>query len=342
MHVAFVYNAATDEQLRDNAELILNLTDSRETIRAVTEALEAGGHTVTGLNADQQLPRLLVSQTFDIAFNIATGVFGDTRQAHVPAMLEYLRIPHTGSGVLAETICHHKPLMKLVVLAHGLHTPRFQVFQTAYDPLQLELGFPLIVKLPAEGGSLGLSYDSVVDNESALRERLTYVIDNYHEGALVEAYIDGREFTVTVMGNTPPYALPVAELLFFGAKAIRLDEPDLSTFDQFNQVTGANAVFVPMESRSVAPADVPADVAQRLQQTAMAAYQAVGCQDWARIDLRMDSQGTIYILDINLEPGIAPDYVLFKSARAAGWTYTALINRILNHAVARYPHLVRQ
>jgi D-alanine-D-alanine ligase len=77
-----------------------------------------------------------------------------------------------------------------------------------------------------------------------------------------------------------------------------------------------------------------------LQQTAVAAYQALGCRDWARIDLRMDKQGTIYILDVNLEPGIAPDYVLFKSARAAGWTYNDLINRILTHAVERYPHLM--
>ncbi len=342
MHVGFIFNIATDELLRDDPELILNLTDSQETIQAVAEALEAGGHTVTCLNADHRLPKALVDQQFDIVFNISTGVYGSTRAAHVPAMLEYLRIPHTGSGVRVEAICHHKPLMKLVVLAYGLHTPRFQVFQHAHEPLQPELRFPLIVKLPAEGGSLGMTYDSVVDHEAALRKRLGYVIDKYQEGALVEEYIDGREFTVAVMGNEPPYALPVAELLFFGEKPIRLDEPDSSTFEQLKRVIDTKALFVPMESMSIAPADLPADTTLRVQQAAIAAYQAVGCLDWARIDLRMDQQGTIYILDVNLEPGIAPNYVLFKSAQAAGWTYTDLINRILTHAVERYPHLINQ
>src|SRR5690242_7994524 len=162
MHVGFIYNVATDEQLRANPELILNLTDSQETIQAVVDALEAGGHIVTCLNADHQLPKTLVEQGFDIVFNIATGIYGDTRSAHVPAMLEYLQIPHTGSSVQAETITHHKPLMKLVVLAQGLCTPRFQVFRDAHEALHAELRFPLIVKLPAECGSLGLTYESVV------------------------------------------------------------------------------------------------------------------------------------------------------------------------------------
>src|SRR5262249_37336040 len=152
-------------------------------------------------------------------------IYGDTRQANVPAMLEYLRIPHTGSGVLAEAISNHKPIMKLVVSSHGLRTAPFQVFQDRNDPLKPDLRFPLIIKLPSEGGSLGLAYDSVVENEVALRERLDYMLSRYQQGALVEEYIDGREFTVSVLGNDEPYALPVAELLFFGSKPIRLDEP---------------------------------------------------------------------------------------------------------------------
>jgi D-alanine-D-alanine ligase-like ATP-grasp enzyme len=339
MRVGFVYNVATEDQLREDPELTLNLTYSQETIQAVAEALQTEGHTVSCLNADRDLPKILVEQVFDIVFNIATGMYGDTRPAHVPAMLEYLRIPHTGPGVAAESVCHHKPVMKLIVRAHGLHTPPFQVFHYADEALWADLRFPLIVKLPAEGGSLGLSYDSIVDNETALRTRLEYVLGKYQEGALVENFIDGREFTVTVLGNNPPYALPVAELLFFGAKAIRLDEPDESTFEQLKGIAGDNLSFTPMESRSIAPADLSDDLAGRIQQVAIDAYKALGCQDWARIDLRMDAQGVIYVLDVNLEPGIAPDYVMFKSAKAAGWTYNQLINRILEHAIERYPHL---
>src|SRR5947207_2363278 len=106
MRVGFIYNVATEDQLREDPELTLNLTDSVETIQAVAEALQTGGHSVCCMNADQYLPQMLVEQTFDIVFNIATGLYGDTRPAHVPAVLEYLRIPHTGPGVVAETVCH--------------------------------------------------------------------------------------------------------------------------------------------------------------------------------------------------------------------------------------------
>ena len=347
MHVGFIYNIATDDLLRERPAMTLSDCDSVDTIQAITAALEAGGHTVTGLNADRQLPARLVESQFDIVFNIATGVYGETRQAHVPAMLDYLRIPHTGAGVFAEAICHHKPPTKMILSAYGVPTAPFQLMRNAADPLKPELHFPLIVKLPSEGGSLGLSYDSIVNDEAALRDRVASLLADYptlypeqYQGAvLVETYIDGREFTVSVLGNDPPRALPVAELLFFGTKPIRLDEPDVPTFEDFKRVVGQDVPFVAMESRSLAPADISAEVAAHIEQIAIAAYQAIGCRDWARVDLRMDTVGTVYVLEVNLEPGIAPDYVMMKSAAAAGWSYNELINNILNHAIARYPHL---
>src|SRR5260370_17441977 len=188
MRVGFVYNCATEEQLREYPELALNLADSAETIDAVAEALEAGGHSVLRLNADRSLPAKLAESSFDIAFNIATGFHGETRAAHVPAMFEYLQIPHTGPGPFSEVICHHKPTMKLTVLAHGLSTAPFQFFSQADEPLKPELRFPLIVKLPAEGGSLGLDYGSVVDDKAALRSRLPLLLTQYHKRPLVQNY----------------------------------------------------------------------------------------------------------------------------------------------------------
>lgn len=342
MRVAFIYNIATEALLRERPEITLRDCDSIETIRHVTAALEAGGHTVIGFNADQQLPAILVEEksNFDIVFNIATGVYGESRQTHVPAMCEYLRIPHTGSSVLAEAICHHKPQTKMILIAHGIPTAPFQVFQSADEPLKPDLRFPLIVKLTSEGASMGLDYDSVVYNEADLRDRVARLITTYEQAAIVEEYIDGREFTVAVLGNQPAYALPVGEILFYGKLPIRLDEPELEHFEMLKQVTGqADLEYVGMESKSVAPADVSPELAERIQQTAIAAYNAIGCQDWARVDIRMDKAGNLYILELNLEPGIAPDFVFSKMAYAAGWTYTDLINRILNHAIERYPQL---
>lgn len=336
MRVGFIYNIATEELLRERPEMTLRDSDAIETIEEVTRALEAGGHEVIGMNADPQLPAKLTQQSFDIIFNIATGVYGETRQAHVPAMLDYLRIPHTGPGVLGETICHHKFMQKYVYTALGLLTPPYQLFNRADEALNTNLQFPMICKLPSEGASMGLDYGSVVHDEAALRERVAFLINTYNGPVLAEQYIDGREFTVGVLGNNPPYALPVAELEFFGQLPIRLDQVEDSNFEMLKQATGRDLELVEMESRSNVPANLPPELDQRIQKLAIAAYQAAGCKDWARIDLRMDKDGNLFVLEANLGPGIASDCVFARCAFAAGWTMEKLVNTILNHAIERY------
>jgi D-alanine-D-alanine ligase len=339
MHIGFIYNIATEELLREFPEQILHDADTPETIEVVRKALEAGGHTVTGLNADRHLPRILTESSFDIVFNIATGVWGETRQAHVPAMLEYLRIPHTGSGVLGESLCHHKPETKMVFQAHGLPTAPFQVMHTADDPLNPALRFPLIVKLTSEGASMGLDYNSVVYTEAEMRAQVRKLMTYYQSGVMVEEYIDGREFTVAVLGNSPPYALPVAELEFFGRLPIRLDQIDDAHIAPLMEVTGRDLEIIQMESRSNVPANLPAELETRIQKLAVAAFQALHCQDWARVDLRMDQAGKLYLLEVNLNPGIDPEYIFPRCAFAAGWSFEQLINTILQHGIERYPHL---
>jgi D-alanine-D-alanine ligase len=342
MHVGFIYNIATEALLRERPEMTLRDSDAIETIQEVTRALEAGGHTVTGLNADQKLPAKLAKAKFDVVFNIATGVYGETRQSHVPAMLDYLRIPHTGPGVQAETLCHHKHLQKYVYAAHSIPTAPYQLFKRADEPLDDSLTFPLICKLPSEGASMGLDYNSVVYNETELRERIAFLIETYQSSVLVEAYIDGREFTVAVLGNNPPYALRVAELEFFGKLPIRLDQVEDSNFELLKQATGRDLELVEMESRSKVPANLPPELEERIQDLAIAAFTALGCKDWARVDIRMDQDGRLYVLEVNLGPGIASDCVFARCAFAAGWSFERLVNTILKHAVERYPHLSGQ
>ncbi len=203
MRVGFIYNIATEELLRERPEMTLRDSDAIETIEEVTRALRAGGHEVVCMNADQQLPAKLTQDKFDIIFNMATGVYGETRQSHVPAMLDYLRIPHTGPGVLGETICHHKFMQKYVFAALGLPTAPYQMFNRADEPLNPALQFPIICKLPSEGASMGLDYGSVVQDEAALRERIAFLINTYNGPVLAEQYIDGREFTVAVLRQQP-------------------------------------------------------------------------------------------------------------------------------------------
>ncbi|MEZ4668602.1 MAG: hypothetical protein R3E39_11880 [Anaerolineae bacterium] len=336
MRVGFIYNMATEELLRERPEMTLRDSDTIETIDEVTRALEAGGHKVTGLNADRHLPAKLAEMQFDMVFNIATGVYGETRQAHVPAMLDYMRIPHTGPGVLGETICHHKYMQKYVFAALGLPVAPYQLFQSADEPLKADLTFPLICKLPSEGASMGLDYNSVVHDETALRERLAFLFETYGGLVIVEKYLAGREFTVGVLGNDPPYALPVAELEFFGQLPIRLDELEESNFELLKQATGRELELVRMESVSRVPANLPAELDEQVQKLAIAAFQAAGCKDWARVDLRMDEHDKLHVLEVNLGPGIASDCVFARMAFAKGWTFAEMVNTILNHAVERY------
>ena len=187
---------------------------------------------------------------------------------------------------------------------------------------------------------MGLDYDSVVHDEAALRKKVTFLLEVYQQGVLVEQYLDGREFTVGVLGHSPAYALPVGELHFGGPLRIRLDEMELDQFEQLKQALGRPDLEMShMESETRAPADLPPDTAARIQQIAVDAFNALGCKDWARVDLRMDSAGQIYVLEVNCGPGIAPDYALPKLAYAAGWSFEQLVNTILNHAIERYPHL---
>ncbi len=340
MLVGLVHNRATEELLREAPELTLNLSDSVETIEAVIEALEAGGHTVVPVLVDKHLPVTLAHAQFDMVFNISAGFFyGESRQATIPAMLEYLNIPYTGGGVLAETLAHHKHIMKDLLLSHDLPTPAFQMFRQAGERLNPDLRFPLIVKLPSEGGSLGLDLDSVVNDEAALREQVAWMLNKYQQGALVEEYIGGREFTVPVLGNNPPYALPVVERIYGGDIHIQLDGPEPSTLAFYQEVMGEDPDFTEYDCRSVAPAPLSKKQTKHIQAITVAAYQTLSCRDWARIDLRMDHQGRAYILDVNLEPTLTPEYALGKSAAAAGMTFNELVNRILAHALERYPHL---
>ncbi|MBZ0300881.1 MAG: hypothetical protein K8J31_14115 [Anaerolineae bacterium] len=340
MRIGLVHNRATEELLRESPELALNLSDSVETIEAVIDALEARGHTVIPVLVDRHLPVALAQARFDLVFNISAGFFyGDTRQATVPAMLEYLNIPYTGGGMLAETLAHHKHIMKVLLLAHGLPTPPFQVFQHVEEPLGPDLRFPLIVKLPSEGGSLGLNPQSVVYDEAALRGQVRALLAKYHQGALVEEFIDGREFTVPVLGNDPAYALPVVERIYGGDIRIQLDGPEPSTLAFYREIMGHDPDFTEFDCHSVAPAPLSAEQTDYIQQIAVAAYRVLECRDWARFDLRMDAAGEVYILDANLEPTLTPEYALGKSALAAGLTYEELVHRILAHAVERYPHL---
>src|SRR5512146_1087989 len=175
--------------------------DHIETVDHIRRAIESDGHSTVFIQADRELPFCLREERPDMCFNIAEGLGGDAREAQVPALLEMLGIPYTGSRVMANGISLDKTLTKRIWRDRRLPVAPFQEFNATEDPLRPDLKFPLFVKPSREGTGMGVDSNAIVQKEAELRERVLWVIQKYEQPALVETFLPGREFTVGVMGR---------------------------------------------------------------------------------------------------------------------------------------------
>ena len=299
--------------------------DSRETVEALCAALEASGHSAAPVEADAACVDALRRLRPDIAFNVAEGLPGEAREAQAPAVCQLLGIPHTGSGVLALALCLDKAMAKRVLRHEGLPTPAFGVTPPGAEPDARGLRFPLFVKPLREGTSMGISARSVVADEAELRARVAAVHRAYREPALVEEFLGGREFTVGVLGNAPPRALPITEINY---GALPPGHPAVYTY-QFKKEWDDPRFYL-------LPAPVAEGLRRELEEAALGAFRALGCLDVARVDLRLDAAGMPQILEVNPLPGLAPGFSdLAKQADADGLGYRGLVAAILDAAAAR-------
>ena len=305
--------------------------DSPKTLQAIREAIASYGHEVVDLEATSDLPIQLASTPVDVVFNIAEGFKGRNRESQVPALLELLDIPYTGSDPAALSVSLDKALAKRMVRTHGILTPSYLVMHSGKERLPKELGFPLLVKPVAEGTSKGVTKKSVVRDEIEMREVAREMIAKYRQPALVEEYIGGREFTVGMLGERRPRVLPPMEIVF-------LDRDDPTPIYSFEMKQDWNEKI-----RYEVPAKLEGRELERLERAARECFTALGCRDVARIDFRMDPEGRIYFIESNPLPGLAPGWSdLVLIAQAAGIDYRALIGEILSFAIRRYQERERE
>jgi D-alanine-D-alanine ligase len=348
MHVALLAN------LKKNAPTWPGMSpdywddlDSEETIEAIMAALAAHGHQVTFLEGNATLVDTLPQVKPDICFNICEGHFGDGREAQVPALLEMLRFPYTGSRVLTLALTLDKPMTKRVLTHHGLPTPAFQTFERVNEPLDPDMRFPLFVKPSREGTGMGVSAESIVHNEEQLRIQLQRVFERYNQPALVERYIEGREITVGVVGNlTGPVARRVPEdedapRIMRGLDFLPPLEVDMTRYpkEEAGIYTSRMKTELAHEFHYLCPAPLEAALLEDLNWYTAATFRITGCFDVARVDFRLDANDNNqpYILEINPLPGLNPAYSdLCIEANAYGWSYEELVNRILDEAIKRY------
>jgi D-alanine-D-alanine ligase len=331
LRVGFTYNVKRIKPEIDGRKDEEAEYDAPSTIQAVREAIAASGHEVIDLEATSELPNVLAATPVDLVFNMAEGIKGRNREAVVPALLELLDIPYSGSDPAALSIALDKALAKRIVRQHGILTPNFVTLQTGKERLPRELmRFPLIVKPVAEGSSKGVHHTSVVETEAELREAAREMIAKYDQPALVESYVAGREFTVGLLGERRPKVLPPMEVVFLAA-----EKHPVYSFEYKQDWSSKIRYDVPA---NLEPAQLRA-----VERSARECFIALGCRDVARVDFRMDEQGKVYFLECNPLPGLTPGWSdLVLIAKAAGIEYHALIAEILSGAIRRYKERVRE
>ena len=316
--------------------------DHIETIDSIRAALETDGHQTVFIHADTDLPYSLRDEKPDICFNIAEGLGGDAREAQVPALLEMMQIPYTGSRVLTNGISLDKTLTKRIWRDRRLPVAPFQEFSTGDEPLRPELNFPLFVKPAREGTGMGVDTNAIVKNEKELRERAMYIIDTYQQPALVETFLPGREFTVGIMGRAD------AKLFsrnpewyekdgFHRFPILELDMTRSVTPQVYSQASKSKDVGEEGAPGYICPAEIEPELEKKLKYFALRAHQLLYALDVSRTDIRLDEDGNPRLLEINTLPGLTPDYSdLCLQAKAEGIRYEDLILDILYLGASRW------
>lgn len=316
--------------------------DHIETIDSIRAALETDGHQTIFLHADASLPYSLRDEKPDICFNIAEGIGGEAREAQVPALLELLQIPYTGSRVLANGISLDKTLTKRIWRDRRLPVASFQEFSIGDEPLRPELEFPLFVKPAREGTGMGVDMNAIVNNEKELRERAQYIIDTYQQPALVETFLPGREFTVGILGRAD------AKLYsrhpdwyekdgFHRFPILELDMTRSVTPMVYSQEAKSKDVGEAGAPGYFCPADIEPELEKKLKYYALRAHQILNTLDVSRTDIRLDEQGNPRVMEINTLPGLTPNYSdLCLQSAAEGIRYEDLILEILYLGASRW------
>ncbi len=305
--------------------------DDQETIEAVRAAL-ARRHHVTLIEGNEDAFENFRTLRPDIVFNMAEGIHGSSRESQIPAMLEMLRIPYTGSDPLTLALCLDKSRAKEILQFHGIPTAPFAVVEDSKRMHGLP-PFPLIVKPLYEGSSKGIVNDALVRSPKQLREQVSRILTQYQQPALVEKFLPGREFTVALLGNGPAVqVLPIVE--------IQLEQlpGDMNPIYSYEAKWIWDTVERPMKIFTC-PAKVSVALRKKIEAISQKAFQALRCRDWCRIDIRLDEFGEPHVLELNPLPGILPNpdanSCLPKAARTAGFSYEKLIHRVLEIACRR-------
>jgi D-alanine-D-alanine ligase len=329
MRIGIACDLKTDSPVASHLpDDLLEEFDSPVTVEGIATVLRGLGHAVDIVGDGRPLIERLLADPPDFVFNFAEGHgTARSREARVPAVLEMLGIPYSGSDPLTLAATLDKDCARRLVQSHGIAVPGGVVCDSAEDVTD-QMGRaglrrpPWIVKPAWEGSSKGIRGKCVADSADEAASAVRRLHAGYSQPVLIEEYIDGAELTVGVIGNDPPRLIGVMEVI-----------PRQAT-ERFVYSLEVKRDFV-RQVRYECPPQLPPAVLTAVEQSALTCYGALGCRDVSRVDFRL-RDGTPYFLEVNPLPGLNPETSdLVIMARLAGWSYEQLIGRILEAAVAR-------
>ncbi len=243
-------------------------------------------------------------------------------------LYELLGIPYTGAPAITLANCQNKFLTKKLLNYHGIKTAKFQLFEKILDEFRLETKFPVIVKPAYEDASVGIENESIVFNTNALRKRIEHVFKEFYQPAMIEEFIEGREFNVSVMGDLKPKVLPISEIDFSKMP------------DHLHNIVSYQAKWDPHHESyhktiPICPAKISKDLEEKLKRTAITAFKVMGTRDYARVDMRVTSDEEVYVLEVNPNPDLTEGAGFMRSAHAAGMSYAQALKKIVMLAYER-------
>jgi D-alanine-D-alanine ligase len=339
MHIALAFNlkesavvvSQDDEPPSGPAVDLYAEWDDHHTIEAVRSALSSR-HQVSLVEANHEAFESFRRLQPDLVFNMAEGLLGSAREAQIPAMLDMLGLPYTGSDPVTLGICLDKRRTKEILTYHNIATPRFRVVESLAD-VPARMRYPLMVKPVLEGSSKGVTDAALAHNRRALLQQVERLLELYRQPVIIEDFLPGREFTVAMLGNGKHLRmLPIVEI----------------NFDALPQ--GVNPIYS-YEAKWIwdseqaplriftCPASLDDGLQRAIEDICRRAFTVLGCRDWCRIDVRLDRCGSPHIIELNPLPGILPrpeqNSCFPKAARAAGIGYEELILAVVDSAIER-------
>jgi len=329
MRIAIVYN----EPYYSDYDAV----NEEKAVRAVLEAVEAVQKALLELDFDvtrvpltlplEQAERELRNLNTDLVFNLFEGFFDyPETEAVVPEILSDMGIPYTGCPASALRLGLDKAKMKIALKTAGIETPDFQLLSP--DTLHtFRLRYPCIVKPRCEDASHGVSEKSMVTDFASLERQVRLVNDCYNGGALVEEFLDGREFNATILGDSECRVLPVSEIIY----VLPVGMPRILTYAAKWE---PNSPYFE-GTKVVCPAQVEAEELEHIVEIAATAFQILGGRGYARVDMRMDHEGQVNVIEVNPNPDISPGTGAARQAEAAGMPYTQFIGKIVQLALDR-------